>query len=284
MNVVSNFNNLTNNQADNTYYGQSPSTFYPNYTLHGTETIEHDTEKEREYWTPPSPTSSSPEECRFYQDNISTSTPSERYYNLDSGGYISNENNNKINGSITSISNNHIPYNNNNNIDNGHYNNGGGNSSPNQISDIYTDYCNSHPDYHHFHHHHHRNDLSNNEIPVIRVVKRRNTANKKERRRTQSINNAFADLRECIPNVPADTKLSKIKTLRLATSYIGYLMGVLENEDCGDGFKADLSSHGSRRPANECRRNVQQNESRKAKGRTGWPQHVWALELKQETL
>ena len=54
--------------------------------------------------------------------------------------------------------------------------------------------------------------------PRVRVVKRRNTANKKERRRTMSINNAFAELRDCIPNVPADTKLSKIKTLRLATS------------------------------------------------------------------
>lgn len=79
------------------------------------------------------------------------------------------------------------------------------------------------------------------------VIKRRNTANRKERRRTQSINNAFADLRDCIPNVPADTKLSKIKTLRLATSYISYLMGVLSSDDpgaaSGDGFKADLSSH-----------------------------------------
>lgn len=46
--------------------------------------------------------------------------------------------------------------------------------------------------------------------PYVRVVKRRTTANKKERRRTQSINNAYADLRECIPNVPADTKLSKV--------------------------------------------------------------------------
>ena len=54
--------------------------------------------------------------------------------------------------------------------------------------------------------------------PRVRVVKRRNTANKKERRRTMSINNAFTELRDCIPNVPADTKLSKIKTLRLATS------------------------------------------------------------------
>ncbi|KAK7026013.1 Heart- and neural crest derivatives-expressed protein 2 [Halocaridina rubra] len=64
-----------------------------------------------------------------------------------------------------------------------------------------------------------------------RVIRRKTSANKKERRRTQSINNAFAELRECIPNVPADTKLSKIKTLRLATSYIAYLMEVLHSED-----------------------------------------------------
>ena len=79
-------------------------------------------------------------------------------------------------------------------------------------------------------------------VPRVRVIKRRNTANKKERRRTQSINNAFTELRDCIPNVPADTKLSKIKTLRLATSYISYLMAVL---DAGDApadvpFRAEL--------------------------------------------
>lgn len=85
-------------------------------------------------------------------------------------------------------------------------------------------------------------------VPVVRVVKRRKTANKKERRRTQSINNAFSDLRDCIPNVPSDTKLSKIKTLRLATSYISYLMTVLDSDDPEtDGFKADLSAHTSRR-------------------------------------
>jgi len=60
--------------------------------------------------------------------------------------------------------------------------------------------------------------------PFVMVVKKRNTANKKERRRTQSINTAFAELRDCIPNVPSDTKLSKIKTLRLATCYIAHLM------------------------------------------------------------
>ena len=59
---------------------------------------------------------------------------------------------------------------------------------------------------------------------------RRLSANQKERRRTQNINVAFAELRRCIPNVPQDTKLSKIRTLRLATSYIGYLQEVLKHE------------------------------------------------------
>ncbi|KAL1459918.1 hypothetical protein WDU94_011865 [Cyamophila willieti] len=92
-------------------------------------------------------------------------------------------------------------------------------------------------------------NVSKADLPIVRVVKRRNTANKKERRRTQSINNAFSDLRECIPNVPSDTKLSKIKTLRLATSYISYLMKVLETDDIIsiDDFKADLSSHSHRK-------------------------------------
>jgi heart-and neural crest derivatives-expressed protein 2 len=80
----------------------------------------------------------------------------------------------------------------------------------------------------------------------VRPVKRRNTANKKERRRTQSINNAFADLRDCIPNVPADTKLSKIKTLRLACSYIGYLTAVLDSDEPPATFRAELMP-GSRR-------------------------------------
>ncbi|OWR46767.1 heart- and neural crest derivatives-expressed protein 2-like isoform X1 [Danaus plexippus] len=143
----------------------------------------------------------------------------------------------------------------------------------------------------------------------VRVVKRRTTANKKERRRTQSINTAFTDLRECIPNVPPDTKLSKmvrprsqsinvafsklrdripsvlpdtkmtkIKTLRLATSYISYLLKVLETDgEPAGGFRAELHHAPPRRRAAEA-----QNVEKKGKGRTGWPQHVWALELKSE--
>lgn len=48
-------------------------------------------------------------------------------------------------------------------------------------------------------------------VPVVRVVRKRTTANKKERRRTQSINSAYTSLRDHIPNVPSDTKLSKVK-------------------------------------------------------------------------
>lgn len=73
------------------------------------------------------------------------------------------------------------------------------------------------------------------------VIKRRKTANKKERRRTQSINSAYLNLREKIPNVPQDTKLSKIKTLRLAKTYISYLVGVLQGEqDPQEQFRPEL--------------------------------------------
>lgn len=130
------------------------------------------------------------------------------------------------------------------------------------------------PPHHHLHHHHHhqtghRRDSEYSTVSSMSQIdgsleqhlrqgirvdgvvvrpKRRNTANKKERRRTQSINNAFADLRDCIPNVPADTKLSKIKTLRLAASYIGYLMAVLDSDE-GDEpqtFRAEILSNGRR--------------------------------------
>ncbi|XP_054165570.1 helix-loop-helix protein 10-like [Oppia nitens] len=140
---------------------------------------------------------------------------------------------------------------------------------------------------------------------VVRVVKRRVTANKKERRRTQSINSAFASLRDCIPNVPADTKLSKIKTLRLATSYITWLTAILDGPNdtrlklMKEGFRADLpSTHkrnnrdnykdlikiGTSMPCNSPNTiQYKSNGKAKCKVRTGWPQAVWVeqLELKQ---
>ncbi|CAH1788125.1 unnamed protein product [Owenia fusiformis] len=55
----------------------------------------------------------------------------------------------------------------------------------------------------------------------------RGSANARERDRTHSVNSAFVTLRTLIPTEPADRKLSKIETLRLATSYISHLNTVL---------------------------------------------------------
>lgn len=55
----------------------------------------------------------------------------------------------------------------------------------------------------------------------------RSSANARERDRTHSVNSAFLTLRTLIPTEPADRKLSKIETLRLATSYISHLHTVL---------------------------------------------------------
>ena len=52
--------------------------------------------------------------------------------------------------------------------------------------------------------------------------------NERERGRTQSVNGAFAFLRGLIPTEPVDRKLSKIETLRLATSYIEHLVNQLK--------------------------------------------------------
>lgn len=65
------------------------------------------------------------------------------------------------------------------------------------------------------------------------VVKQRSAANARERGRTQSVNTAFTALRTLIPTEPVDRKLSKIETLRLASSYISHLANVLLNGDGG---------------------------------------------------
>ncbi|XP_048848822.1 basic helix-loop-helix transcription factor scleraxis [Brienomyrus brachyistius] len=80
--------------------------------------------------------------------------------------------------------------------------------------------------------------------------RQRNAANARERDRTNSVNTAFSALRTLIPTEPADRKLSKIETLRLASSYISHLGNVLlVGEACGDGQPCHTSSsyfhHGS---------------------------------------
>ncbi|CAH1180420.1 unnamed protein product [Phaedon cochleariae] len=55
----------------------------------------------------------------------------------------------------------------------------------------------------------------------------RNAANERERARMRVLSKAFCRLKTTLPWVPADTKLSKLDTLRLATSYIAHLRSVL---------------------------------------------------------
>ncbi|CAF3734696.1 unnamed protein product [Adineta steineri] len=113
-----------------------------------------------------------------------------------------------------------------------------------------------------------------------RCFKRRVSANKKERRRTQSINTAFSDLRTAIPNVQPDTKLSKIKTLKLATKYIEFLMDILSKDDptaMPSAFKAEIIK--TRKDHRDLMKFDNSLSPRKIKGRTGWPQAVWQSEL-----
>lgn len=131
-----------------------------------------------------------------------------------------------------------------------------------------------------------------------RRAKPKTATSRKERRRTQNINAAFDDLRKHIPNVPSDTKLSKIKTLKLAMSYIHHLENQLEDESQGQEIvtppeesrrKTDNNddtvsndSNSSDRldssPKN-CDEKQRLSSPPRRSSRTGWPQHVWALEL-----
>lgn len=73
-------------------------------------------------------------------------------------------------------------------------------------------------------------------LRLVGVSKQRQAANARERDRTHSVNTAFSALRTLIPTEPADRKLSKIETLRLASSYIAHLANVLLlAESGGDG-------------------------------------------------
>ena len=67
----------------------------------------------------------------------------------------------------------------------------------------------------------------------------RSQANVRERQRTQSLNEAFTQLRKIVPTMPSD-KLSKIQTLKLASNYIDFLWKIVENND--DNYPASSNS------------------------------------------
>ncbi|KAM6919432.1 pancreas transcription factor 1 subunit alpha [Lycodopsis pacificus] len=58
----------------------------------------------------------------------------------------------------------------------------------------------------------------------------RQAANVRERRRMQSINDAFEGLRTHIPTLPYEKRLSKVDTLRLAIGYINFLAELVQSD------------------------------------------------------
>lgn len=77
----------------------------------------------------------------------------------------------------------------------------------------------------------------------------RNAANARERARMRVLSKAFSRLKTSLPWVPPDTKLSKLDTLRLASSYIAHLRQLLQEDRYENGFvhPVNLVGTGTRR-------------------------------------
>merc|ERR1719260_742364 len=58
---------------------------------------------------------------------------------------------------------------------------------------------------------------------------RRNMANARERKRMNGLNDAFERLREVVPNVNTEQKMSKIETLLVAQTYIKALAKLMDS-------------------------------------------------------
>ncbi|XP_022833147.1 enolase-like [Spodoptera litura] len=63
-------------------------------------------------------------------------------------------------------------------------------------------------------------------------IQQRQAANLRERRRMQSINDAFEGLRAHIPTLPYEKRLSKVDTLKLAIGYISFLGELVRVDRC----------------------------------------------------
>lgn len=72
-----------------------------------------------------------------------------------------------------------------------------------------------------------KNSGSTKVTPDI-MKKRRLAANARERRRMNSLNDAYEKLREVLPNFGPDKKFSKYETLQMAQAYMGELKEILK--------------------------------------------------------
>lgn len=62
------------------------------------------------------------------------------------------------------------------------------------------------------------------------LTQQRQAANMRERRRMQSINDAFEGLRLQLPTLPYEKKISKVDTLKMAIGYINFLTDLLNKD------------------------------------------------------
>ena len=70
---------------------------------------------------------------------------------------------------------------------------------------------------------------SSSKVPTVDTMKKRRlAANARERRRMNSLNDAFEKLREVVPALGSDRKLSKFETLQMAQTYINALHELLK--------------------------------------------------------
>jgi pancreas-specific transcription factor 1a len=70
-------------------------------------------------------------------------------------------------------------------------------------------------------------------------VQQRQAANLRERKRMQSINDAFEGLRAHIPTLPYEKRLSKVDTLRLAIGYINFLSELVRTDKANANSEAN---------------------------------------------
>ena len=73
------------------------------------------------------------------------------------------------------------------------------------------------------------------------LKKRRVAANTRERRRMNGLNDAFERLRDVIPSLGSDHKLSKYETLQMAQTYIGSLASLLRRTSSTDSNLSNSS-------------------------------------------
>ncbi|GFG34671.1 hypothetical protein Cfor_03080 [Coptotermes formosanus] len=87
--------------------------------------------------------------------------------------------------------------------------------------------------------------------PTVQVQQRQ-AANLRERKRMQSINDAFEGLRSHIPTLPYEKRLSKVDTLKLAIGYINFLSDIVTSDrNSTQGAGGNAGSHGIHQPPRE---------------------------------